>query len=613
MSETLAVVPPAFILLVAAFAAAFLPRTVGHGIGALATLYIVAVGLFAPQGEHAATTFLGFADVVFFNVDEFSAFMAVAIGALATAAVIYAHGSDAPKVMTGFALAYVASTVGVVFAGDWLSLIFWWELMAVTSTLLVWHHGGKAVRAGYRYAIAHGIGGSLFLFAVIWHIAAGGGLSIDGGIAVEGATALSMAGYETTAPVLLAALGIGVNCGFIGLHTWLPDTYPRPHIAASVFLSVFTTKTGAYVLYRAFPEGALVLAYLGGAMAVYGVVYALLQHDMRALLSYHIMAQVGYMTAGIGLIGYAGQADLAAAGALAHAFNNVLFKALLFMAVGVIIYRTGTEDLYKLGGLWREMPLTAAAFGVGALSITAVPGFNGFVSKGMLFDAANPAYYGTATTEPVYWLLAIGAVGTFLSFIKLGYYAFLHGPYDGPPIEDATVGQAVAMLSVGALCLVFGAYWQALVDLAPFVEPGVEFVDPYSVSHLMDPVILGTISVITFVVIKKPLSKLGHIHDMERILNPLVFYSGRAAVHGVTEAYAAIDRAAIRGTWWAYDVGGRPHDFVSRVQAHVDPAASHNPEYDEAEAPPMLRTDIGLSIMLVVAVLALVLLALTLF
>ena len=602
MTEALSLAYPPFLVFAAALLVLVLPRTLGFGLGTLSLVAVAALSLTVPEGAYLGTTFLGF-EASPFLVDEFTRMMGFVMGFLGAGAVLFAYSSEASKTMAAFALAYVASSLGAAFAGDWLVLVFYWEVMAVTSTLLVWHYGGDAVRAGYRYALAHGIGGSLVLFAVVWHFADVGTFTYG-----EGA-----AGIAPGIPALLAALGIGVNVAFIGLHTWLPDTYPRPHFAASVFLAAYTTKTSAYVLYRAFPEGNLFLAYMGGLMAVYGVVFALLQHDMRALLSYHIMAQVGYMTAGIGLIGYAGHADLAAAGALAHAFNNVLFKALLFMAVGVIIYRTGVNDLYKLGGLWREMPLTAAAFGVGALSITAVPGVNGFVSKGMLFDAANPAYYGTATTEPVYWLLAIGAIGTFLSFIKLGYYAFLHGTYDGPPVEDATTGQAIAMLSVGALCLVFGAYWQALIDLAPFVEPGVEFVDPYSVSHLTDPVILGTISVITFVVIKKPLSKLGHIHDMERILNPLVFYSGRAAVYGVTGAYAAIDRAAIRGTWWAYDVGGRPHDFVSRVQAHVDPAASSNPEYDEAEAPPILRTDIGMSILLVVAVLAVVLLALTLF
>ena len=553
MNELLTSLYPPVLVLVAAFLVVVLPRAVGHALGALATLSALVVAQFAEPGDHLATSFLGFDGAIFFQIDAGSQLLATAIGILGTAAVVYAYSSDAPRVMTAFALAYVASTLGVVFSGDWLTLIFYWELMAVTSTLLVWHHGGEAVRAGFRYAIAHGIGGSLFLFAVVWHLAAGGGMAIDGGIAVEGAASLSALG-GITAPALLAGLGIGVNCGFIGLHTWLPDTYPRPHIAASVFLSVFTTKTGAYVLWQAFPEGALWLAYLGGVMAVYGVVFALLQHDMRALLSYHIMAQVGYMVAAIGLISVAGTPEIGGAGALAHAFNNVLFKALLFMAVGVIIFRTGEEDLYHLGGLWREMPITAAGFGLGALSITAIPLFNGFISKGMILDAADPSYFGGGN-EIVYWLLWIGAVGTFLSFIKLGYYAFFNGEYGGS-VRDARPGQSVAMLAVGGACVFFGVFWGALAGLVP----GGEALDltPYSTGHLLDAATLLTVSVIGFVIIKKPLSKIGHVHDMERFINPLVFYGGRGLVIGTTELYAAVDRTAVRTVRACYWMGTNP-------------------------------------------------------
>ena len=557
MTELLTIVPPVVILFLAALAVVILPRATGHVIGALATLWVLAVAVFAPTGDFWAVQFLGF-DVTFLQIDGLSQLIALAAGILATAAVLFAYSSDAPKLLTAFALTYVGSTTGVIFAGDWLTLIFWWELMAVTSTLLVWHHGGAAIRAGYRYAIAHGIGGSLFLFAVIWHIAAGGGLPIDGGIAVGGAAPLSAIGFAADWPMILAGLGIGVNCGFIGLHTWLPDTYPRPHVAASVFLSVFTTKTGAYVLLQAFPSGSLFLAYLGGAMAVYGVVFALLQHDMRALLSYHIMAQVGYMTAGVGLISVAGPGS--GIGAVMHAFNNILFKALLFMAVGVVIYRTGIEDLYELGGLWRQMPITAGAFGLGALSITAVPLFNGFISKGMILDAASTDYL--AGGEPIVWyLLFIGAIGTFLSFIKLGYYTFLHGEYDGM-VKDATPGQSAAMLSVGGICVLFGlpVVWQHVAGLAIDVYPAVALADfdPFSSGHLLDAAILIAISVPGFFLIKKPLSKIGHVPDMEVFINPLVFYSGKGGVYLVTETFAAIDRAGIRFVRGCYWIGSHP-------------------------------------------------------
>jgi len=613
--EALTLVPPTVVLLAAALAVAVLPRGVGHAAGAAATLWLLAVALLAPEGDYWTGSFLGFEGVVFLQVDPFAQLVGLAAGILATAAVVYAYSSGAPRVMTAFALSYVGATAGVIFAGDWLTLVFWWELMAVTSTLLVWHRGGDAVRAGYRYAIAHGIGGSLVLFAVVWHLAAGGGLSTAGGIAAGAVTPLSALGLEATAPAVLAAVGIGVNCGFIGLHTWLPDTYPRPHVAASVFLSVFTTKTGAYVLLQAFPEGSLLLAYMGGAMAVYGVVFALLQHDMRALLSYHIMAQVGYMTAGIGLIAVAG--PVGGVGAMMHAFNNILFKALLFMSVGVVVYRTGVDDLYELGGLWRTMPIAAGAFLLGALSITAVPPFNGFISKGMLLDAADTAYFAGGN-DLVYALLYIGAVGTFLSFIKLGYYVFLHGSYEGE-VADATAGQAVAMLSVGGLCLLLGVplVWPAVVEVAVGGVEGlaVESFTPYSSGHLLDATLLAAASAVLFPVVRRVIARLGDVPDIDAVSNPLVFHAGRTAAYAVTGAFAAVDRAGVRFVRACYWVGTHPVAAARQVARRLP--ASVRPAFADEEFTPdggqvsrlHLRAGIGATVLVMAAVLTLFLVA----
>lgn len=541
--DLLASVPPALAIVLATLLVAAIPRRAGYAVGTFATAYLFVVSWVVPPGEYASVVFLGF-DAQLFVVDEFTRLLGLGFGFLGTAAMVYAASSGLPKAAMTFVLSYVASVAGAIFAGDWLTLLFFWEQMAVTSTLVVWIYGGDAVRAGFRYAIAHGTGGVLLIWAVTWHYVETGSLALEGGMAAGG-------------PALLAALGIGINCAFIGLHTWLPDTYKRPHFAASVFLSVFTTKTSAYVLYRAFPDGELYIAYMGGLMAVYGAGFALLQHDMRELLSYHIQAQLGYIVAGIGI----GSA-IGIAGAMAHLLNNVLFKALLFMAVGVIIYRTGEEDLYELGGLWREMPLTALGYLFGALSITATPGFNGFISKGMVLDAADPHYYGAPEYEALYWLLILGAVGTLLSFIKLGYYAFLHGPATAD-VKDAKPGQTVGMLSVGAACLGLGVFWPTLVELLPF---SAQFeLHPYSPGHLTDAAVLLAVSVTGFAIIRKPLSALGHVPDVDRVLNPLVFYTGRVSVLAVTGTFAAVDRvgvAFVRGCYW---IGNNPVLAVGRV------------------------------------------------
>ncbi|MFC4438107.1 MULTISPECIES: Na(+)/H(+) antiporter subunit D [Natrialbaceae] len=592
--------PPALVL-AAAVLVLVLPRTIGFAASALSLLGVLIVSLFVPEGSHLTVTFLGFSDVQPFLVDDFSRLVGAGLGFLGTFAVLYAYSTDASDRMLAIALTYMASCIAAVFAGDWLSLVFVWEIMALTSTVLVWHHGGDAVRAGFRYAIAHGIGGTLVLFAVVAHY-----VQVGSFVYGEGAT-----GIAVGLPSMLAALGIGVNCAFIGLHTWLPDTYPRPHITASVFLSVFTTKTSAYVLYRAFPDGELVLAYMGGLMAVYGAGFALLQHDMRALLSYHIQAQVGYMVAGIGI-----GSTLAAAGAMGHLFNNILYKSLLFMAVGVIIYRTGEEDLYELGGLWREMPLTAAGFALGALSITAVPGFNGFISKGMILDAADPGYYGAPEYEPVYYLLLLGAIGTFLSFIKLGYYAFLHGESD-LEVADANTGQTIAMLTVGGACLLLGVWWQGFVDFLPGIEgtafeyPGGEsHLHPYSTGHLTESAGLLVVSLVGFAIIRKPLSKLD-FSDPATVVAPLTYHLGRTSMLAITDLYAAVDNAVVNFVTSCYWIGNNPALAVDatarRLPNWVVDVEEHRPADGGRPSTIHLRASVGLTVLLLTIILTIVL------
>ncbi|ELY83001.1 Na(+)/H(+) antiporter subunit D [Natrinema gari] len=604
--EPLSMAYPPLIVFAAALLVLVLPRITGFAVGAASLAAVLAVSLLAPEGQHLAGTFLGF-KVVPFYVDDFSRMVGLGLGFLGVCSVIYAYSSEASKTLVAFALVYVSSSIGAAFAGDWLVLLFMWELMAVTSTLVVWHYGGEAVRAGFRYALFHGTGGVLVMLAIAAHYVQ------------TGTFIYTETGIANGIPALLAVLGMGVNVAFIGVHTWLPDTYPRPHIAASVFLSVYTTKTSAFVLYRAFPVDAgsdlgIYIAYMGGLMAVYGATFALLQHDMRALLSYHIQAQLGYIVAGIGMATMG--SDLAAAGAMSHLFNNVLFKSLLFMAVGVVIYRTGEEDLYKLGGLWREMPLTAIGFGFGALSITAIPGFNGYVSKGMLFNAADPHYYGQPEYQALYWLLWLGAIGTLLSFIKLGYYVFFHGESDYE-VADAKPGQTVAMLGLGGACLLFGVWWQGLADLAPTIH-GIEFeyyggpghLHPYSLGHLETAGILTGVAAVTFVVVRKPLSKLD-LGDPVMVVYPATYAVSRWTMLGVTEAYAAVDRTVVGAVKRCYWIGNNP------VIA-VDTAAGQLPDWLVAvdERQPTdggrpstihLRTGIGTTVLLLTLVLTVVL------
>ncbi|WP_336037143.1 Na(+)/H(+) antiporter subunit D [Halobacterium yunchengense] len=586
------VVPPFVPVLLAAVLLPFLGRRAGHALGALATAAVVPYVWLVDEGVYVQTKLFGF-DAVLFNVDQFSVLMGLIFGFIGAAGVLYSYASDAENLQTAFALGYVGTSLGAVFGGDWLSLIFFWELMAVTSTLLVWHYGGKAVRAGFRYALAHGIGGTLFLGAIVWHYAEAGTFlfaTVPGGPETAG-----LAG--SVAP-LLAAVGIGVNVGFIGLHAWLPDTYPRPHVAASVFLCVFTTKTGVYGMYRVFPEdGNVAVAYMGGLMAVFGATMALFQNDMRRLLSYHIQSQVGYMVAGVGI----GSA-LAQAGAFAHVFNHILYKGLLFMTAGVVVYRTGEESLKKLGGLAGEMPVTAGAFSVAALSIAGFPGFNGFVSKGIVISASHYEFeygpFAVAGFTTLELLLLVGGVGTFMSFIKFGYYAFFHGTYDGT-VKDANRGQSVAMVAVAALCVFYGLFDGALFAILPFDVTSDAVVGhvyvTYTVDHVVEGVALAALGLLGFAAVKRPLSKVKRVPDVDDAYNPLTFHATRWLVVGVTELYAAVDRAVVRGATYTVDVVRSPASTAGRFVG---------------EDRVSLRADTSASILLVVVMLA-VALALT--
>jgi multicomponent Na+:H+ antiporter subunit D len=608
--------PPWLLVLGAAALAAVLPRRPAHAVGLLGTGGAAVVSWFVTGGAYLQVTLFGAFDAVLFNVDQFSRLMGLIFGLIGAVAVLYSYTSGADSRQTAFALAYVGVSLGSVYAGDWLTLVFFWELMAVFSTLLVWHHGGQAVRAGYRYALLHGIGGSLLLAAIVWLLAdpataAGdaGGLVFSPHV-VDGAGGMLAA--DSVVPGLLAAVGIGVNVGFVGLHAWLPDTYPRPHIAASVFLCVFTTKTGVYGMYRAFPDGHLWIAYMGGAMAVFGAFAALLQSDMRRLLSYHIQSQVGYMIAGVGLAGVGvgkvasepgSYASLATAGAFGHVFNHILYKALLFMAVGVIIYRTGQEHLDDIGGLARRMPFTFVTFTIAALSIAGFPLFNGFVSKGMIIGAADKK-----ELELLWGLLLVGGVGTFLSFIKLGYFAFVEGSYEGT-VRDANLGQGVAMGSVAGLCVLFGVAPNLLFELLPL--QGEYGYTTFTVPHVAEGVGLAALGLIGFAILRGPLHHIGRVPDIDFVYNRALFYGGRGTVVAVTELYGAIDSAVVRAVRLCYWIGTNPTVAALRASRRLPeslrPALGDGRPPADGGAPSRLylRAGVGTSVLVLAAVLTL--------
>lgn len=369
------------------------------------------------------------------------------------------------------ALVYAGAALGVVFAGDFITLFVFWELMAVASLFVIWYGGTpRAQAAGQRYLLVHIFGGSVLLCGILLLRAEGADLTVR---------ALTETTYRNGAAFWLILLGVAINAAIPPLHAWLTDAYPEASTSGSVFLSAFTTKTAVYVLIRLFP-GAPILLWAGVIMTLYGVVYAVLSDDFRTLLAYHIVSQVGYMVAGVGM-----GSDLALNGAVAHAFCHILYKALLFMGAGALIHATGKRTLDDLGGLARAMPATLFLYMIGAVSISGFPLFNGFISKSMIISAAAKGHLPVAE-----FFLIMASIGTFLSIgLKLPYFAFF-GPNRGLRPKPVHLNMLLAM-TIGAICCTaLGLYPEWLYHRLPYHAT----YHPYTVDHVVDALqlLLGT-------------------------------------------------------------------------------------------------------------------------
>jgi multicomponent Na+:H+ antiporter subunit D len=375
------------------------------------------------------------------------------------------------------ALVAAAAGLGVVLAGDLLSLFVAWEIKAVATAMLV-ALGGRATSTGasLRYLLFHVIGGSLLLGGMAWRLADGGTLRFD---------ALDDHGGATL--ILLAFL---LSAAVPPLHAWLPDAYPEASLAGTVFLSAFTTKAAVYGLARGF-DGTEVLVYVGVAMALYGVTYAILENELRRLLGYHIVSQVGFMVAAVGIGG-----TLAVTAATAHAFAHILYKGLLFMSVGALIAATGHRRLSELGGLARALPVLLGLYLVGALSISGLPLLSGFVSKELVVEAAR-----VDGRWVVVQLLKLASVGTFLSVgLKLPWFVF-GGPQRRPPLRPVPPAMIGAMVITAGLNVAIGLRPQLLYDLMPFA---VDY-QPYATYKVAEVLQLLTFTTLGFLLLARKL------------------------------------------------------------------------------------------------------------
>jgi multicomponent Na+:H+ antiporter subunit D len=390
------------------------------------------------------------------------------------AAVFAFHVRDTTQSVAS--LLYAGSALGAVFAGDLISLFIFWELMAVSSVFLVWaRRGERAISSGIRYLVFQVSSGVLLLAGALTHYYQTGSLAFEF-IGLEG-----ISGW-------LIFLAFGIKCAFPFLHNWLTDAYPESTPTGTVFLSAFTTKVAVYALARGFP-GTELLIYIGAVMTCFPIFYAVIENDLRRVLAYSMINQIGFMVCGIG-IGTA----LALNGAVAHAFNDVLFKGLLFMTMGAVLYRTGNINGSDLGGLYKSMPKTTLLCIVGASSISAFPLFSGFVSKSMVMAAMIEEGY-----DYLWLMLLFASAGVFHhAGIKIPYFAFFAHD-SGIRTQEAPVNMLVAMSIAAILCIFIGTQPQHLYALLPW---DVDYW-PYDTTHVLSQLQLLFFSALAFVWLNK--------------------------------------------------------------------------------------------------------------
>ncbi|MFU8818636.1 MAG: Na(+)/H(+) antiporter subunit D [Desulfurivibrio sp.] len=427
------------------------------------------------KGVHWVVEILDY-QMIFGRVDDLSFPFAIIFALAAILGVIYSLGVDDDRQQIS-CLVYAASGQGVVMAGDFLTLYLFWEIMAFAAAYIIWAGGTRtSIQAGYRYLLVHIVGGLFLLAGIVLYFSETGSLTFDH-IGLNGSMA-----------AVLILIGFGINAAFPLLHAWLPDAYPEASFAGTVFLSAFTTKSAVYVLARGF-AGVELLIWVGALMTAFPIFYAVIENNLRKVLSYSLINQVGFMIVGVGI-----GTTLAINGTVAHAFAHILYKALLFMSMGAVLFRTGKINATDLGGLYKTMPLTALCCIVGAASISGFPLTSGFVSKSMIISGA-----GQNGLVLIWFALLFASAGVFHhSGIKIPFFAFFSHDSGLRP-KEAPVNMLVAMGITAFLCIFIGVFPQYLYAILPYP---VEYI-PYTSAHVVDQLQILFFSALAFTLLMR--------------------------------------------------------------------------------------------------------------
>ncbi len=459
---------PAFILIVGALLLPIMKNPVVRRpflvlVPVLTFAQILAVN--AKPGVYGVVSYLNW-NLTFGRVDNLSTIFAFIMGLMCIIGTVYGmHDKNQFQHMASWF--YAAGSLGVIYCADYLVLFLFWEMMSFGSVFLIWcAKGPKALKAGYRYLFVHTAGGLFLLAGFVLRYQATGGDLFFGPLDVANPQLYTY----------LIAIGLIVNAAVPPFHSWLPDAYAEATFNGSVFLCAFTTKTAIYACIRAL-SGMDLLIPLGLVMILGAIIYGIMENDSRRVLAWDIISQVGYMVVGIGI-----GTPLAINGAAAHAVVHILYKSLLFMGVGSVMYMTGKTKLTELGGLYKKMPVTMFLTLIGGLSVSAFPLFCAFVSKAMIITAAM--------NEHMMWtgyLLLVGSAGPFVYVcLKLVYYIFFGEECDADTMDKAAeppVNMKIAMMFGAFMCVLVGTYVPFLYNMLPF-----QFVEyhPYGAYHIAE-------------------------------------------------------------------------------------------------------------------------------
>ena len=461
--------PPGLIMIIGALLIPFLPHIIRQ-IYMMVLILVSAYALTLGFGIHSKIEIMDIQFIIF-QSDTLTLPFAIIFHIAAILNVIYGahekHWNQHVAIMS-----YSGAAIAAVHAGDLFTLFVWWEATAFTSVFLILaSKTQRSYKSAFRYILIQ-VGSGMFLLAGAILL-----MSETGSAEFRNFDINSLYGQ-------LIFIAFGIKAAFPLLNGWLQDSYPEASEIGTVALSTFTTKLAIFCFAKSF-AGTEVLIIIGAIMTFYPIFFAVIENDLRRVLTYSLNNQLGFMIVAIGI-----GTELAVNGAVAHAFAHILYKGLLFMGMGAVLYRVGTCKASELGGLFKFMPITAICTIIGAISISAFPLFSGFVAKSLIMSAL-----GKEGLVFVYFMLLFASAGVLHhSGIKIPFFAFF-AHESGIKTKEAPLNMIIAMIMASTLCILIGVFPSYFYEILPYQ---IQY-QPYDFSHVVGQLQLLTFAAFAFI------------------------------------------------------------------------------------------------------------------